>query len=763
MIIHYLKISLRNLLKYKTHSLISAICLAVGIVCYTLVCFFIQEINKQEDLPNSERRVRIEVNQRQSSFFRAKEIQRLVEQSIMGLECLTIQSYNNSTEIEVIDNDQRNLPFLIKYRGVNGNFFSYYARNLLYGNQLPDAPDEVVLSQKFARKAYGTANPIGTIIHLSDPKYIAENSIQDFKVVNVVEEEDLQSSKADCYFFYEIIPNDEALSVGGYLSPKTDIETLNKTLQSIRWQRDEDTVHPVAKFTQRHDSTFEMVKLLVLFIASLILISGLINFLKFIIQMFYNRQREVALRKCMGSEIKGLFLLLFAEIFWMMSVAFLLSLALTEIMISLAEIYIPNRDMPDLSISAIYAVQLQIYLALLVVCMLVIWFPIRRLRQVSIISQINNNHSRHIFRSVMMWLQLSISIFFVGSTLGINMVWHEIFGEAYSPLTSKEEKNIIALNVNSQRMWQNLNPILTDIQALPECTETLAMMHNIQQDGQFFMHTYKKADQSEAMIAFTEGSPNYFKFLNIPLQGKEISEASEGVIYVSESFKLQLDKDSVQGMVELNNQNYRIAGTYKALYKESQGGLTIGSAFFPGNRFRTFYFKFAPGTNPDRNLRRITDICRNYIPITLPLEVRSLADNKQTVMGSMYMTQVGMTILAVVSVLLVVLSIYSAISMDTVSRQKEIAIRKINGATPWIIAGIFGKAYMMIFILAFAVAYPLVRLMLLSIDDRSTRCIQSWDWGIVLFFSVALMIFLTTAYKIYRIMHINPAEIIKNE
>ena len=34
MIAHYLKTSLRNLLKCKTHSLISALCLAVGIVCY---------------------------------------------------------------------------------------------------------------------------------------------------------------------------------------------------------------------------------------------------------------------------------------------------------------------------------------------------------------------------------------------------------------------------------------------------------------------------------------------------------------------------------------------------------------------------------------------------------------------------------------------------------------------------------------------------------------------------------------------------------
>ena len=238
---------------------------------------------------------------------------------------------------------------------------------------------------------------------------------------------------------------------------------------------------------------------------------------------------------------------------------------------------------------------------------------------------------------------------------------------------------------------------------------------------------------------------------------------AEGTVYVSEAFRLQLDKDNVQDRVEIEGQSYRIIGTFKELYKEIQGRGTIGSVFFPSNHFRYFYVKLAPGTNATKSIRRITDICRNYVPTTLPLEIRSLSDNKQTMMGSMYMTQVAMTILAIVSILLVVLSIYSAISMDTVSRQKEIAIRKINGATPWIIAGIFGKAYLMIFLLAFAVAYPLVRLMLLSIDADTVKCIQGWDWGILLFFSVAFMIFLTTAYKIYRIMHINPAEIIKNE
>lgn len=60
-------------------------------------------------------------------------------------------------------------------------------------------------------------------------------------------------------------------------------------------------------------------------------------------------------------------------------------------------------------------------------------------------------------------------------------------------------------------------------------------------------------------------------------------------------------------------------------------------------------------------------------------------------MRSIQMMQGAMMILAIVSILLVVLSIYSAISMDTISRQKEMAIRKINGATPTTIATVFGK------------------------------------------------------------------------
>ncbi|MZN05708.1 hypothetical protein GT858_09965, partial [Bifidobacterium pseudocatenulatum] len=65
---------------------------------------------------------------------------------------------------------------------------------------------------------------------------------------------------------------------------------------------------------------------------------------------------------------------------------------------------------------------------------------------------------------------------------------------------------------------------------------------------------------------------------------------------------------------------------------------------------------------------------------------------------------------------------------------------------------------------AYTITYPLLRLLVIDITkDSPISSITGFTWGIYLFILIGLLIFVTTAYKIYRIMHLNPAEIIKNE
>lgn len=762
MIKHYLKISLRNLLKYKTHSLISAICLAVGIVCYTVISYIFVKSDDSKNLPNFEQRISITVGLDQGSILSIEEVKKIEDSPINGLECLTVRSFAGRTEVEIIDKEQNASPFLIGYSATNANSFSYYNRRLLYGKQLPQAPDEVVLSQKFALKAFGTKSPIGSIVHLSDSNVFSNNPIRDFKVVNVAEDNE-RYSQIDCYFPLDFSSNKVQYLVSAYLSTDISIERLNKNLQTITYQRDEQTLHPLAQFiSQKYDNIqHKLMQLLVLFLASLVLISGLINFLKFIIQMFYNRQREIALRKCMGSDMKGLFLLLFSEVFWMISVAFLFSLVLTEVVCSVAQTYLPTEDMPYISPKGIYGTQLQIYTTLLVICLLIICIPIYRLRNASISGMTRTNRNRHIFRTFMMWLQLSISIFFVGGTLGINIAVEKIVGNDEDPTLSPTEiRQIISIGVNSQRMWDNIHPLLNDICALPEITDQLPLVNDI---DRFHIGNYKRSDQTEVDVRVATGNINYFDFFKIPLKGEKAANDAEGVVYISERLKKELDKDNIQGMLQLGNETYRIVGTYKSLYKEGANMNLIGSAFIPSLQFDHYFLKVAEGKDVNQVIRQITRICRKYVPETLPLDIRMIGDERQSVQGARNISLLAITILAFVSVLLVILSIYSAISLDTISRQKEMAIRKINGATSFVIARIFGKIYLIIFLLAFITAYPLTRLLLISIMPRDSVDVYSWGWAIILFVSMALLVLLTIAYKINRIMHVNPAEVIKSE
>ena len=76
----------------------------------------------------------------------------------------------------------------------------------------------------------------------------------------------------------------------------------------------------------------------------------------------------------------------------------------------------------------------------------------------------------------------------------------------------------------------------------------------------------------------------------------------------------------------------------------------------------------------------------------------------------------------------------------------------------------FGRVYIIQFILAYMITYPLLRLLIIDMTKSSPiSSVCGFAWGIYLFIVIGLLIFVTTAYKIYRVMHLNPADIIKNE
>lgn len=209
---------------------------------------------------------------------------------------------------------------------------------------------------------------------------------------------------------------------------------LKEMLERLAWNKEGKTVTVDALPVSGQRDT-AIAKILVLLLSSLILVSGLITFLKFTFQMFYARQHELALRKSMGSDMKGIFYLLFVEVFCMLSFAFLLSQVLLEGLQLLVSRFpfLPEENMGWFVLEDCYLVQGGLYLAVLFICLFIVAYPVWRVRRVNLVNRIRTNGRRHGFRCAMICIQLVVSMGFLGAVIIIRLSYDELGSRLYYP------------------------------------------------------------------------------------------------------------------------------------------------------------------------------------------------------------------------------------------------------------------------------------------------------------------------------------------
>jgi ABC-type antimicrobial peptide transport system permease subunit len=124
----------------------------------------------------------------------------------------------------------------------------------------------------------------------------------------------------------------------------------------------------------------------------------------------------------------------------------------------------------------------------------------------------------------------------------------------------------------------------------------------------------------------------------------------------------------------------------------------------------------------------------------------------------------SMQILFAVSLIICLLGIYSAVVMNTEKRRKEIAIRKINGATIKDIILLFSKTYLGLWSIACLVFFPVVYYFgnkwLEKYIDRISLNIMLFG---VIYLAILILIMLTIIFQILKVARCNPADVIKKE
>jgi ABC-type antimicrobial peptide transport system permease subunit len=123
-----------------------------------------------------------------------------------------------------------------------------------------------------------------------------------------------------------------------------------------------------------------------------------------------------------------------------------------------------------------------------------------------------------------------------------------------------------------------------------------------------------------------------------------------------------------------------------------------------------------------------------------------------------------LSFVSAICILICVFGFVSLVSLTCEERRKEIAIRKINGATSGDILAIFAKEYSLLLLIgatgAFSVGYFIMQRWLEQYVKQTN--IPAWLYLSILFV-MALIIVLCVGWQVYKSSIENPADVVKSE
>ena len=117
-----------------------------------------------------------------------------------------------------------------------------------------------------------------------------------------------------------------------------------------------------------------------------------------------------------------------------------------------------------------------------------------------------------------------------------------------------------------------------------------------------------------------------------------------------------------------------------------------------------------------------------------------------------------------VCILISIFGIYSLVTLTCEQRRKEIAIRKVNGATIKDIFSMFFKEYLLLLGIASLIAFPTSYAIMkqwLETYNRQTEI--GWIPFIGIFLVIAMVVILSISWRVWKAANENPADVVKSE
>ena len=672
-------------------------------------------------------------------------------------------------------------------------FFQLFHYPIVQGKLSLTTPQSALLTEKYARKIFGNENPIGKVLRYSNGK--------DITVEGIVGEPECKTTiNFDIILSSKLSQHWERMNTELYrFLPGTDINAINKTGSVPRYINDPEydtrthtfslisvkDIYWDGSLTDREPAMFLSGNHSHLIILSgvclLLLLTGILNFINLYLVALLRRGKEYGLKKVFGVCGRTLFANIWIENTLLVLSALLVSWLIIEIMSA------PTEYLFDIHFSYTAFDGWLSASILLLLPVITSIYPYIKYNYTSPILSIRSigaqSHSKH-FRMFFLGAQYIITFLLVVLSLYFNRQ----LGMLLSTEPGFRTKNIMNVNLvyeskdfssytyeSMQQRRQRVMQLDNELNACPFIELYEPSYENILTPT--FGTNYLNNKGEKVFLNIHYATPAFFKLYDIKVIEGEIPDINKEdrrtVFVVNKAALKALGYTSINGVgvIEENqkkaNANASLQPIVAVVEDYFEGHLTSGikPTIYPvGARFSgdLYQIAYTPGKK-----KEVIDFLRNLeykVYGSEDFEYTFLEDDIKAMYTQDRQTATIYSIFAGMAIIISSLGLLGISLFDIRQRYREIAIRKVNGASAKDLYRLLFRKYITVLIIAFVIAIPLACYLINTYtQDFAVRAPVSIDIFIISLLLVIIISLGTLAYQIQKAAYINPTQIMKTE
>lgn len=781
-VFYYIEMSFIGMKKARFHSFIAIMGLALSFTCsFFVFSWFKYELSYDTFHKNSDRIFQLNAHLKETKnvwlgtpFALSSKLKDFPEIEEYAIQKLIF------AELSVNEKEKPSVYVLEAY----SNFFSMFPQVFLARSSDNFGPTDIILTRDFALKYWGTLD-------------ILEKTVGNYTIKGIVE-----SPPSNTTFSFEaIVPrsvNQETLGNWGRHYYSTFIrlaEGIDKKQFAEKFRK--STVSPDGDFyydmvplrLSKHmldgRSFIEAFGSLILIsiVLSLLLLSALFNFVMLSISRFLSRLKVYAIHKTMGATDIQIVGILYGEII----LSLLIVLIITCIFVELLQATVISFIQLPISLTFILNEFVKFAFFCLVVVFVCSFYPVFYIRFLALKKMLIGGSLQGGKGRLDLWmvgLQLTVTIVFSFFILG--MVHQFLF------MTRGDfgytTKNVERFDIELEELKRNIVPFMNELRSNSIIKSAIWCDYDLFGIGAyssieanaFLLHeNFNSNDKRE--IYYFPMMKDAFSFFELSLvKGRFFDgEDRDGIneVVVNESLASEFGEGDIIGKIKnFKKTPVKVVGIVKDFHNKPMQEPIYPSVFvnsetngknWPNGGFwrgagepSVCYFKY-DSENRKEAIDFVIKVYAKYSGGYAP-SIMSFEQYVSTYYKEEKKMLLMFLIVSVISLFISVMGLFALVSFKLHRRRKEIALRKIQGASALQIMIVLMKDYAYLILISSAVGFPLVYLALnYWLLQYQYRVTVGFFHVIGVFFFIVLVVCLTVIGQVVKTTYMNPINVIK--